>query len=320
MLRLEQHVAQQLQICRVAHLQRAFCNPRFAQARQLAKARHLEWIAGAAVNPGIADFFSHHRQLVAEGSKSICHFAQIRGYDFRIRKPSRKIRMNAVDLFRLVRAAVIAAHARDQRQIRSGNHRDGLVFVVIHHGQTRARGILPQEKRRQHSGGRSAVHADFEKGNAVLRQWRNDAARVSGHVGHLGAGGHFAEAPVERLRQCQTALNHRRAQHLRLPCERQRVPRNVAARNRLFHRLAFGGLSLLQILEEQPRSGSPHVAPLALGVRGARSLNGLRKVLIEVFMNDVVLRIDKAGIEVTLEHHQHALHPRIGSRRLRSRQ
>ena len=136
--------------------------------------------------------------------------------------------MNAVDLFGRMRAAVVAAHPRHQRQLRSGNHGDAAVVVVIHHGQARARRILPQEKRRQHSRHRAAIHADFEKRNAVLRKRRNDAARVSRHVGHLGAGGHCAKAPVERLRQRQAALNHRRARHLRLPRERQRVPRDVA--------------------------------------------------------------------------------------------
>jgi hypothetical protein len=73
------------------------------------------------------------------------------------------------------------------------------------------------------------------------------------------------------------------------------VPGNVAARNCVFHRLAFGGGGLIEVLEQQPRSGRPYIAPLAAGVRGARSLNGLGEVLIEVLMNDVVLRIDKAG-------------------------
>ena len=219
--------------------------------------------------------------------------------------------MNLCDLIRCMRPAVVVSHARHHGKIRARHANYPAVIPVIHHRQTRARRILPQKDRRQLRNSRPAIHADFQKRNAVLRQRWNNPARVSRHVGHLGARCRLAEPLVERLRQRQPALDHRLVHHLRLPRKRQCVPRNVAARNRLLHRLAIRRRSLLQVFKQQPRTSRPHITPLAPGVRRARNLDRMREILVEVFMNHVVLRVDKPRIEVALEHHQHAFHFRV---------
>jgi hypothetical protein len=65
---------------------------------------------------------------------------------------------------------------------------------------------------------------------------------------------------------------------------------------------------LLKVFKQQPGASGPHITPLAAGVRFTRNFDCMRKVLIKVLMNYVVLRINEARIEVAFEHHQHALH------------
>ena len=120
--------------------------------------------------------------------------------------------------------------------------------------------------------------------------------------------------PKRRSSTCDSdtpAFDHGLAHHLRLPRERQRVPCNVAARNRVFHRLAVRRRGLFQVLVEQPRSCGPHVAALALGICRPRHLDRPRKIFREIFPHHVGLCIDKPGVKVALEHHQHAAHAKI---------
>ncbi len=84
--------------------------------------------------------------------------------------------------------------------------------------------------------------------------------------------------------------------------------------------LRSAGRSLLQILEEQPRAGaSTHSAACRRRSRRAQSRWPAGRTCSKYLVHDVVLRIDESGIEVALEHHQHALHARIRCGGLRSR-
>ena len=151
----------------------------------------------------------------------------------------------------------------------------------------------------------------------MLRQWRNQAARVSGHVGHLGAGRDFAEAFVQSLREPEAPFDQRLAQHFCLPGKRQGMPCDVAAPNGLFHAFAVGRGRLLEVLVEQPRPGGPHVAALAPGVGRAGYVNGAGKIFREVTVHNIRLGVDESRVEVALEHHQDAFNLRIRLNRIR---
>ena len=94
------------------------------------------------------------------------------------------------------------------------------------------------------------------------------------------------------------------------------MPGNVAPPNRLFHRLPVCRRCLFQVLKQQPRSRRPHVTPLAALVRPTRNLDRMWKVLIEIFVDYVVLRVDETRIEVALEHHRNPLDCQVRLHRL----
>ena len=95
------------------------------------------------------------------------------------------------------------------------------------------------------------------------------------------------------------------------------MPGDVAAGNGLLHRLAVLGRGLFEIFKEQPGAGGPHIAALAGCVCCAGDLDGLREEFLEIsFVDDVVLRIDEARVEVALEHDQDALDGGIGRKLL----
>ena len=142
----------------------------------------------------------------------------------------------------------------------------------------------------------------------MFGQGRNQPPRMARHIRHLRAGSHFPESPVQLLRERQAPLDHRRAHHLRLPGERQSVPCDVAARDGLLHGFAIRGRSLVQVLVKQPGTSGPYVAALAPRIGLTRNLDRARKIFREIAPHHVGLGIDEAGIEVALEHHQHALH------------
>ena len=146
--------------------------------------------------------------------------------------------------------------------------------------------VAPEGSFQRKMGGNCAarggvVDADVEEVDAVFGQRRNEAARVAGNIGHFGAGGHHAEAAVERLREGQAALDHRLAEHLGLPGERQSVPGYVAAGDGLLHDLAVGGRGLLEVFEEQPGAGGPHIAALAAGVVRRAQFRWPREIFVK---------------------------------------
>ena len=178
---------------------------------------------------------------------------------------------------------------------------------MIEHHQFAACGVLPAKHRRNLRLGACSVGADIEKLDSVLGQRGDDAARVAGHVGHLGAGGGALEAAVQFLRKTQPPGNQRRVHHFRLPGERNGVPGNVTGMSGLFHLLPRGAVGLFQVLVNQPGAGGPDKAVAALLPEFRGGLNGLGVIALKIPAHHVRLGIDEPGIEVALEHHQHAL-------------
>ena len=244
----------------------------------------------------------------------ICDLRQVGGPDNGFRKPLSQVRIDLMDLFDCVRAQIVVPHFHRDGQIRLRHaHHAAILQPVVHHDDGSAAGILPDEERRHVRRRARRVDADIQQGNAVGRERRDQTACVPWNVRHFRAGCRAPEPPVERLRKPHAARNRRGIQQLALPREWQRVPRDIAPRNRLLHAPALGRTGLLQIFVEEPGPGSPYIAlvPSRLSQFLGR-FHCQRIMLREIAPENRRLRIHETRIEVAFEHHQHLRHAWIG--------
>ncbi len=127
------------------------------------------------------------------------------------------------------------------------------------------------------------------------------------YIGHLGSGRGFAKSTVQSLRQSDASGDHRSIHHLGLPAKGKSVPRNVSTGNGMLHSLAIVGCGLLEVLIEQPGTCRPDVGARTRLAHFLGHLDRLGEKLGEIPVNDRSLRVNKAGIEMTLEHDQDTL-------------
>ena len=90
------------------------------------------------------------------------------------------------------------------------------------------------------------------------------------------------------------------------------MPGDVSVGDGMLHAPAILGCSLLEILVEQPRTGGPNIAAGARLAHCFRHPDRLGKELREVPSNDRGLGINKAGVEMALEHDKHTLDLFVG--------
>jgi hypothetical protein len=157
----------------------------------------LERIARDAVDPGIADLLRENRQIGAVGLDGIRDFREAGGNDLCVGKLSAEIGVNFCDLLGRVRALVIAEHRYDHGEIGTRYADCSAIAVVIHDDQRSSAGIVPHEQRGRFRRRARAVHADIEKLHVLCGERSNEASRVAGDVGHLGAGGGESETSIE---------------------------------------------------------------------------------------------------------------------------
>src|ERR1700722_12698553 len=112
---------------------------------------------------------------------------------------------------------------------------------MVGHDELRAGGILPAEKRWEDGGRAGVVDADVEEFHSGGGERRDEATRVTGDVGHFGAGGFAAEALVKRLGERDRAGDERWVHQLGLPTERERGPSEEAVVDGLLHFFAVIG-------------------------------------------------------------------------------
>ena len=162
-------------------------------------------------------------------------------------------------------------------EIGAGDAGDAAVSIVIHDREAAPEGSFQRKRGGTWAGVEASLTPMSRKPTPCLASGGDETAGVAGNVGHFGAGGDAAEAAIERLREGEAAFDHGGAQHLGLPGEGQCVPGDIAARDGLLHGRALGGGGLFKVFVEQPRTGGPDIAALALGVGGASNLDGVRE-------------------------------------------
>ncbi len=315
MLHFEKQIPQQLHVGIAANLPVPFPNPLAAQPADFPIARDLQGIAANAVNPGVANFLRDRRKSVHVRRDFVRHGGEICWHDFCIGKPRLKDGVSLLNFFRRVRARIVVSHHDRDAERRAGNHGDGAIPRVIHHGERCARRVRPTKEGGENGRPAGFVDSDIEKRNAIRREWGDEPTCVSGHVGHFGASGFCAETSVERLRDPNRARDQRGVHQFGLPGEWQRVPRDVTGLNGLLHFLALLGTGLFEILVEQPRTGSPYVTWRAGVAERSGGFNGFGKKFIEVTADHVRLRVNKAGVKMAFEDDEDALDVGIGGGR-----
>ena len=91
------------------------------QAGDLAITRDLDGIAGAAVNPGVADLLGDDGEVGAVGLDGVGDFSQIGGNDLGVGELLVQIVVDVFDFVGGVRAAVVAAHVDGDGKIGAGD-------------------------------------------------------------------------------------------------------------------------------------------------------------------------------------------------------
>ena len=133
------------------------------KTRHFQVACHLQRIAGAAGNPGIADLLRHHRQPLAVRFDGIRDVREISGGHLCVGELLPQAGVDSMDFLDGMRAAVIAPAFHIDGQIRPGNFDDAAIVMMIEHHEVAASGVFPQKDGRNIRHGARRIGADIEK-------------------------------------------------------------------------------------------------------------------------------------------------------------
>lgn len=142
----------------------------------------------------------------------------------------------------------------------------------------------------------------MEEAYARAGEGGDDAARVAGHVGHLGGDSVAVVALVEAGREGQSALEEGPIHGFGLDGVGHAVPDDVAAAYGAFEAFDVGRRGLVQVFPYEPGAGGPDVAfAAAVGSQPFGYVEGFGDEFVEVVLLDFGAQVGEADVEVSLE-------------------